>query len=112
SGLVYRTKVWSSWKLPWKLSFYRVMSYNYEAPTKALNEKFELWLFKPGILKKFLTDESLAVDDYVNHIFNQIRGFTRFQSGSMISQNTYNTISRYFMLKVSWDFTSMKGGKE
>ncbi len=112
SGFVYRTNVWYSWKLPWKLSFYGDMSYNYEAPTKALNEKFELLLFKPGISKKFLKDESLAVDVYVNDIFNQNKGFRRFQSGSMISQNTYNTISRYFMLKVSWDFTSMKGGKE
>lgn len=88
------------------------MTYNYEAPTKALNEKFELLLFKPGISKKFLKDESLVVDFYVNDIFNQNKGFRRFQSGSAISQNTYNTISRYFMLKVSWDFTSMKGGKE
>lgn len=112
SGFVYRTNVWYSWKLPWKLSLYGDMSYNYEAPTKALNEKFELLLFKPGISKKFLKDESLAVDVYVNDIFNQNKGFRRFQSGSMISQNTYNTISRYFMLKVSWDFTSMKGGNE
>ncbi|NGM64750.1 outer membrane beta-barrel protein [Sphingobacterium sp. SGR-19] len=112
SGFVYRTNVWYSWKLPWKLSFYGDMTYNYEAPTKALNEKFELLLFKPGISKKFLKDESLVVDIYVNDIFNQNKGFRRFQSGSMISQNTYNTISRYFMLKVSWDFTSMKGGKE
>ncbi|MBD1420281.1 outer membrane beta-barrel protein [Sphingobacterium chuzhouense] len=112
SGFVYNTNVWYSWKLPWKLSFYGNMTYNYEAPTKALNEKFELLLFKPGISKKFLKDESLVVDFYVNDIFNQNKGFRRFQSGSAISQNTYNTISRYFMLKVSWDFTSMKGGKE
>ena len=112
SGFVYRTSVWYSWKLPWKLSLYGDMSYNYEAPTKALNEKFELLLFKPGVSKKFLKDESLVVDIYVNDIFNQNKGFRRFQSGSMISQNTYNTISRYFMFKVSWDFTSMKGGKE
>lgn len=112
SGFVYRTNVWYSWKLPWKFSLYGDMSYNYEAPTKALNEKFELLLFKPGISKKFLKDESLTLDVYVNDIFNQNKGFRRFQSGSMISQNTYNTISRYFMLKVSWDFTSMKGGKE
>lgn len=112
SGFTYRTNVWYNWKLPWKLSVYGDMSYHYEAPTEALNEKFELLLFKPGISKKFLKDESLVVDFYVNDIFKQNKGFRRFQSGSTISQNTYNTISRYFMLKVSWDFTSMKGGTE
>lgn len=109
SGFIYTSSVWYSWKLPWKLNFYGNLTYTYEAPTKVLDEKFELLLFKPGVSKKFLNDESLSIDFYVNDIFNQNKGFRRFQSGSTISQNTYNTISRYFMLKVSWDFTSMKG---
>ncbi len=112
SGFTYRSNLWYSWKLPWKLSLYGDLSYNYEAPTQALNEKFERLLFKPGISRKFLKDESLAIDFYVNDIFKQNTGFRRYQSASSITQETYNTISRYFMLKVSWDFTSMKGGQE
>ena len=112
SGFVYRTNVWYAWKLPWKMQLYGDLSYNYEAPTKALDQKFELLLFKPGISKKFLKDESLAVDFYVNDVFNQNKGFRRYQNGATITQNTYNTIARYFMLKVSWDFTSMKGGND
>src|SRR5690606_21438950 len=83
-GVVYRTRVWYSWKWPWKLSLYGDTTYNYEAPTKALNEKFELFLFKPVVSKKFLRDQSLLVDIYVNDIFNQNKGFITYQSGSMI----------------------------
>lgn len=110
SGFTYQSSLWYSWHLPLKISLYGDLSYDYEAPTKAFDEKFERVLFKPGVSRKFLKDESLVVDFYVNDIFNENVGFRRYQSGNMITQNTYNTISRYFMLKVSWDFTTMKGG--
>lgn len=112
SGFVYRSNLWFKLKLPLKFALYGDASYEYEAATKALDEKLSIVLFKPGIQRKFLKDESLAVDFYVNDIFNQNKGFRRYQSGSSITQSKYNTIARYFMLKVSWDFTSFKGGKE
>ena len=112
SGFTYNTNLWYNWKLPLKLSLYGDLSYQYEAPTKAIDEKFDLLLFKPGVSRKFFKNESLILDFYVTDVFNKNKGFRRQQMGSTITQNTYNTISRYFMLKVTWEFTSMKGGKE
>lgn len=112
SGFINSGYLDYKWHLPFKLSLYGDLSYSYEAPTKAFDEKFEQVIFKPGISRKFLKGENLLVDFYVNDVFQQNKGFRRYQSGNMITQNTYNTISRYFMLKVSWDFTSMKGGTE
>jgi len=100
-----------SYYLPLKFKIYTDVSYSYEAPTKSLPEKFDRWIVKPGVSKRFLKDESLAVDLYVNDLLNQNIGFRRYQSGSTIRQDSYNTISRYFMVKVSWDFTTMKGDK-
>ncbi len=97
--------------LPGKIQLYGELTYEYQAPTKAYAEKFERLLFTPGIQKKFLKGENLAVDFYVSDVFKQNKGFTRRQSGSSFTQQSYNTISRYFMLKVSWDFTSMKGAQ-
>lgn len=110
SGFTMNTMATYSWNLPMKITAYGRLNYNYEAPTEAFNEKFERILFTPGVKKKFLNNESLVVDLSVNDVLNQNVGFRRYQSGNMISQNTYNTISRYFILKVSWDFTSMGGG--
>lgn len=110
SGFVMNSYSTYSWHLPQKITVYGTLNYNYEAPTEAFNEKFERVLFHPGVRKKFLANESLVVDLSVNDLFNENIGFRRFQSGNMIQQNTYNTISRYFMVKVSWDFTSMGGG--
>ncbi|QBR12271.1 outer membrane beta-barrel protein [Sphingobacterium sp. CZ-2] len=95
--------------LPWKITLYGEGTYDYEAPTDALPERFERILFKPGISKKFLKSEGLILDFYVNDVFNQNKGFSRSQYNGAITQNTYNTISRYYMLKLTWEFTKMIG---
>lgn len=110
NGFTMNSSATYNWYLPYKITAYGNLSYAYEAPTKTFDEKFERILFAPGIRKKFLANESLVADFSVNDVFNQNVGFQRYQSGNMLTQNTYNTIARYFMLKVSWDFTSM-GGK-
>ena len=109
-GFVFNSSLWFKYHLPAKFSLYGDMRYEYQAPTSAFPDKFERVLFKPGISRKFLKGENLVVDFYINDAFNQNTGFRRFQSGNAISQNSYNTISRYYMLKVSWDFTSMSKG--
>lgn len=88
------------------------MDYTYQAPTGVFNEKFDRLLWKPGVSKKFLKNESLTMDFYVQDALNQNVGFSRRQNGSTLVQERYNTIGRFFMLQVSWDFTSMKGGAE
>ena len=97
--------------LPAKFQLYADLAYTYEAPTKTYAEKFERAIFTPGVSKKFLKGENLVVDFYVNDILNQNKGFSRRQTVNSFTQQTFNTISRYFMLKVSWDFTSMKGAE-
>ena len=110
SGFTMNVRADYRWHLPSKIQVYGTLNYSYEAPTAAFNEKFERILFTPGVQKKFLNNESLILDISVKDLFNQNVGFSRFQSGNMITQNTYNTISRYFILKATWDFTSMGGG--
>jgi len=95
--------------LPLKVKLYSEMNYTYQAPTDVFGEKFERMLWKPGITKKFLKNETLALDFYVQDVLNKNVGFSRRQSGSSLVQENYNTIGRYFMLKVSWDFNFMKG---
>jgi len=107
AGFVFHSSLWYAWKIAGKWRLYGDLDYDYEAPTRALADKFERVQFKPGVSRKFLKSEGLSVDFYVNDLFRQNTGFRRYQSGSAITQQTYNTISRYFMLKISWDFTTM-----
>ncbi|GHE23676.1 collagen-binding protein [Sphingobacterium griseoflavum] len=112
NGFVYRSNANLEYFLPWKLKVYSNMDYLYQAPTSIFAEKLDRFLWQPGVSKKFLKSESLNINFFVNDVLNQNIGFTRQQRASTLVQDRYNTIARYFMLKISWDFTSMKGGNE
>ncbi|WP_312331583.1 outer membrane beta-barrel protein [Sphingobacterium sp.] len=86
---------------------YTNYTYSYEAATKAFDEKFEQFLLHPGVSKKFLKNESLVLDFTINDVLNQNKGFSRSASTSVFTQRRYDTIRRYYMLKLSWDFTKM-----
>lgn len=81
--------------------------YNYEAATAAFADKFEQFLIHPGISKKFLKNESLMLDFTVNDLLNNNKGFSRSAVNSVFTERRYDTIQRYYMLKLSWDFTKM-----
>ncbi len=109
SGFTMSSNLWFKVFLPLKIQVYGTAAHTYEAATEAFDENFTRLIFTPGISKRFLKNESLTAELYVNDVFNQNIGFTRFQQAGMISQQRYNTISRYFMFKVSWDFSVMGG---
>lgn len=89
------------------LKVYANYNYTYEAPTEAFDQKFEQFLVHPGVSKKFLKNESLVVDFMINDVLNQNRGFSRSAVSSVFTQRRFDTIRRYYMLKVSWDFAKM-----
>lgn len=86
---------------------YTHYDYSYEAPTAAFDQKLERLLVHPGISKKLLKNESLLLDFTVNDVFDQNVGYARTQSNSVFTQRRFDTIRRYYMLKLSWDFTKM-----
>ncbi|MCA5004548.1 outer membrane beta-barrel protein [Sphingobacterium bovistauri] len=86
---------------------YTNYDYSYEAPTAALDQKLERFLIHPGVSKKFLKNESLVLDFVVNDVLNQNIGYSRSQRNSIFEQRRFDTIRRYYMLKLSWDFNKM-----
>ncbi|WP_400262197.1 outer membrane beta-barrel protein [Sphingobacterium sp. SG20118] len=63
------------------------------------------------ISKKFFKDKSLEAQLFVNDILNKNKGIDRSQSGSSFIQSSNQVLHRYGMLKVIYNFTTMKGGK-
>ncbi|MFT3823450.1 MAG: outer membrane beta-barrel family protein [Chitinophagaceae bacterium] len=55
--------------------------------------------------KKFMKDESLLLQFEINDILNQNLGFSRNASSTNITERTYDTIRRFWLLKLSWNFT-------
>ncbi len=59
---------------------------------------------------KFAKKNQLEVRATVNDILNQNIGYSRTASGAIITQTDYNTIRRYGMLSLIWNFTHTPAG--
>ncbi|NGM61203.1 outer membrane beta-barrel protein [Sphingobacterium sp. SGG-5] len=107
NGFVFGAQGNLSYYLTKTFKIYTNYNYTYEAPTDAFASSFNQFLIHPGVSKKFLKNESLMVDFTVNDVLDQNRGFSRNVSNSVFVQRSFETIRRYYMLKVSWDFSKM-----
>lgn len=86
---------------------YTNYDYSFEAATEAFSEDLSRFLIHPGISKKFFKNESLMLDFTINDLLNENIGYSRAQSNSVFVQRRFDTIQRYYMLKLSWDFNKM-----
>ena len=90
--------------LPGKLKLAANANYQYNARTAIFPAPFERLLLNATLSKNFLRTESLKLSLSGNDLLNQNTGFNRSINSSLITQNTYTTIKRYFMLSLSYDF--------
>lgn len=96
--------------LPGKFQIGSTSNYQYDGKTQSFNHTFSKFIVNGYISKKFLKTESLECSLMGNDLLNQNTGFERTASANTITQNSYTSIKRYFMLKVTYDFTKMGGG--
>ncbi len=96
--------------LPLKFETGTYSSYQYNAATASFHQNFSNFLLNVFITKKFLKNNNLSVELWANDLLNQNAGFTRLAQGNVITQTTNNTLKRYFMLTINYDFTKMAVG--
>lgn len=97
--------------LPKNFEFYSRTNFTYSPKTKSFNTDLKRTIWNMDVSRKFLKEKQLRVILAVNDLLNQNSGFNRNVSGSQITQNTYSTIKRYYMLTITWDFNKMGGAK-
>ncbi|AIM35456.1 hypothetical protein KO02_01325 [Sphingobacterium sp. ML3W] len=83
---------------------------SYQSSTQTL-ESINIVNMNGYISKKFFKDKSLEAQLYVNDILNKNSGINRYQNGTSFIQSSNEVLHRYGMLKVIYNFTTMKGGK-
>jgi hypothetical protein len=98
--------------LPKKFVFGTDISWNIRQRTAVFDRNNNVFQWNAYIYKKLLKNESLEVRASVFDILNQNLGFSRYGQNNQITQQTYNTIRRYGMLTLSWNFTKSPAVKE
>lgn len=107
-----KTKYWSfdissniDVYLPLKFQIHSDCDMNFRQKTSVFENNTNVILWNAWIGKKFLKKENLLLKASVNDLLNQNIGFDRTVNTNYISQNTYSTIQRYFLLSLVWNFT-------
>lgn len=103
SGWGFNTNGSFSVMLPLKFEINTDVSYQYLAAT-SFSTSFERLLWNASLRKKFLKADNLQLVLSANDLLNRNVGYNRDITNSMITQTNYNTIRRYFMLSLIWDF--------
>jgi hypothetical protein len=111
------TKYWSynaysniqlKFKKP-KLYFDMGLEANIYQKTAAFANQQDAYIFSPIIRKIISKDDKWEAKLYINDLFNQNRGINRNISSNFISETTNQTIQRYFLFSLTYNFT--KNGK-
>lgn len=74
----------------------------------ANDQNNNVFLANAYIQKTLLKDRSLTAGIHCNDIFNRNVGFNRNNFSNYISETKYDTIRRYLLFKLSWNFTKSK----
>jgi len=91
--------------LPLKFQIHADCDISLRQKTLQFQNRNNTALLSAWIGKKFLKNDVLQFRAAGNDLLNQNIGFNRTVNSNFISQNTYNTIKRYFMFSVVWNFT-------
>jgi hypothetical protein len=111
------TKYWSyyaysnfqlKFKKP-KLYFDMGLQANIYQKTAVFANQQDAYIFSPSIRKIISKDDKWEAKLYINDLFNQNRGINRNISSNFISETTNQTIQRYFLFSLTYNFT--KNGK-
>ena len=91
--------------LPGKLEINTDLRYEarQKDPRFPANNNYTLW--NASIKKKFMQNK-LEAEVGVNDLLNQNRGFNRNFTSSSFTESYYNTLRRYWMFTITWNFSS------
>lgn len=80
--------------------------------TEVFNQNNNVVRWNAYVSKKLMKQSQLEVRATIFDILNQNRGYTRESVNGIITENRYNTVQRYAMLNVIWNFTYNPAGGE
>ncbi|EHQ30182.1 outer membrane beta-barrel family protein [Mucilaginibacter paludis] len=109
NGLGFNGDSGFNFYLPWKIEIGTDGNYQYTPKTQSFNEGLSKLILNAAVAKKLLKQDNLKLSLSVKDLLNQNIGFNRYVSDNTIGQNSYNSIRRYFLFSITYDFSHMGG---
>ena len=96
--------------LPWKLELSSDVTFYLRQKTKVFPEDLNTIKWNAYLGKKFLKNDACEIKFSVCDILNQNIGFRRNATSNFISEDTYTTVQRYWLVSFIWNFTHNPAG--
>jgi hypothetical protein len=90
--------------LPLKFQVHTDCDFYIREKTTAFNDNTNVAIWNAWIGKKLMKNENLLVKISANDILNMNIGWARNVNTNIVSQNTWSTIQRFYMVSVVWNF--------
>ena len=97
---------------PWKLEFNTNVNADLRQRINAFATNTNLVIWNAGLSKKIFKKDAGKISFIANDIMDDNKGFTRTINSTFISDDRFQRISRYFLLKFEWSFNKMPGGEK
>lgn len=107
----YGTRAEAEVTLPWKIELQTDINADLRQRINAFATNTNLIVWNAGIHKKVFKKDTGKISFTVNDILDDNKGFTRTINSTFISDDRFQRISRYFMLRFEWSFNKMPGGE-
>ena len=110
NGWVYNSNAGFNVYLPGKFQISSNANHEFREKTASFDDEFERLIWNASVSKKFMKQDNLILTFSGNDLLNQNNGFSRRLNDNIITQRSYVTIKRYFLLSLVWEFNKMGGG--
>ncbi len=99
--------------LPWKIEIGTSINADLRQRIDAFasNTNTNLVIWNASISKKIFKKDAGKISLIANDILDDNKGFTRTINSTFVSDDRFQRISRYFLLKFEWSFTKAPGGE-
>ena len=94
-----------TWQLPKKLEFSTSAEYTQRQKTSVFDKNTNVVLWNASLGKKFLKNDAGILKFEIYDILNQNLGFRRNVTNNYVSERTYTTLMRYWLVSFTWNFT-------
>jgi hypothetical protein len=106
----YENQLSGNVQLPWKFEIGTEIEWFIRQKVAGFDRNNDVFKWNAYVSKKFLKGDELELRASVFDILNQNQGFSRYGYGNTITEQNYNTIRRYGMLTLIWNFTKTAAG--
>jgi hypothetical protein len=97
--------------LPGKIQVGTDGDYQFRAKTDAFDNNFSRILWNATLSKSFLKNENLKVLLKGYDLLDQNKGYDRVTAAGILTQTTYTSIRRYFMVSINYNFNKVNSPK-